>query len=148
AEIIITGRTKHFLSLCGEHLSVDNMNKSVELVSNELGITVREFTVAGLTFDREFGHHWYIGTDDPVDADLLRQRIDQTLCELNDDYAVERKHALKKLELSVVPTKTFYNWMETKGKLGGQNKFPRVLKKALVADWQGFLEKQSQQMAG
>ena len=141
AEIIITGRTKHFLSLCGEHLSVDNMNKAVELVANELGITVKEFTVAGLTFDLEFGHHWYIGTDDAVDADLLRQRIDQTLCDLNDDYVVERKHALRKLELTVVPTKTFYDWMESKGKLGGQNKFPRVLKKALVADWQGFLEK-------
>ena len=117
------------------------MNKAVELVSNELGITVKEFTVAGLTFDLEFGHHWYIGTDDPVDADLLRQRIDQTLCELNDDYVVERKHALRKLELTVVPTKTFYKWMESKGKLGGQNKFPRVLKKALIADWQGFLGK-------
>ncbi|HAZ25886.1 MAG TPA: GH3 auxin-responsive promoter, partial [Algoriphagus sp.] len=35
SEIIITGRTKHFLSLCGEHLSVDNMNKAVELASNE-----------------------------------------------------------------------------------------------------------------
>ncbi len=139
AEIVITGRTKHFLSLCGEHLSVDNMNKAVELVSNELGITVREFTVAGLRFDQTFGHHWYIGTDDPVDAQTLRQRIDETLCELNDDYAVERKHALKQLELTVVPTQTFYDWMAAKGKMGGQHKFPRVLKKALIADWQGFL---------
>lgn len=142
AEIVITGRTKHFLSLCGEHLSVDNMNKAVELVSNELGITVREFTVAGLTHDREFGHHWYIGTDDEVDPEQLRQRIDQTLNQLNDDYAVERKHALKTVELTVVPTHTFYDWMKAKGKLGGQHKFPRVLKKALIADWEGFLQKQ------
>lgn len=141
AEIVITGRTKHFLSLCGEHLSVDNMNKAVELVSDDLGIAVREFTVAGQTFDREFGHHWYIGTDDPVDADDLRQRIDAKLCELNDDYAVERRHALKRLELTVVPARLFYEWMDSKGKMGGQHKFPRVLKKTLITDWQGFLDK-------
>ncbi len=48
SEIIITGRTKHFLSLCGEHLSVDNMNKAIELVSNELNINIPEFAVAGI----------------------------------------------------------------------------------------------------
>jgi hypothetical protein len=141
AEIVITGRTKHFLSLCGEHLSVDNMNKAVELVSNELGITVREFTVAGKLYEDTFGHHWYIGTDDKVDTELLCRRIDETLNELNDDYAVERRHALRHLELTVVPTGTFYKWMEAKGKMGGQHKFPRVLKKALIEDWEGFLKR-------
>lgn len=48
AEIVITGRTKHFLSLCGEHLSVDNMNKAVQLVANDLNIAIPEFTVAGI----------------------------------------------------------------------------------------------------
>ncbi len=139
AEIVITGRTKHFLSLCGEHLSVDNMNKAVELASGELGITVREFTVVGINHDPLFAHHWYIGTDDAVDADQLRTRIDGHLNGLNDDYAVERRHALKNVLLTVLPTSTFYNWMESKGKLGGQNKFPRVLKKGQVADWEDFL---------
>ena len=46
-EIIITGRTKHFLSLCGEHLSVDNMNKAIEMASDEFNIDIREFTVLG-----------------------------------------------------------------------------------------------------
>ena len=48
SEIIITGRTKHFLSLVGEHLSVDNMNKAIEMVSEELNISIPEFTVAGV----------------------------------------------------------------------------------------------------
>lgn len=140
AEIVITGRTKHFLSLCGEHLSVDNMNKAVEMVSDELGISIREFTVAGVTHDTLFAHHWYIGTDDQVEASDLRNRIDASLKELNDDYAVERRHALKDVTVTVLPTKTFYDWMESKGKMGGQHKFPRVLKKGLIGEWEGFLK--------
>ncbi len=139
SEIVITGRTKHFLSLCGEHLSVDNMNKAIEMASEELGISVREFTVAGVSYDTLFAHHWYVGTDDPVDANELRDRIDAKLKELNDDYAVERKHALKEIQVTVLPAATFYDWMKSKGKLGGQHKFPRVLRKNLIADWESFL---------
>ena len=140
SEIVITGRTKHFLSLCGEHLSVDNMNKAIETVSDELGIAVREFTVAGVTHDTLFAHHWYIGTDDAVDADELRDHIDARLGELNDDYAVERRHALKEITLTVLPAKTFYDWMASRGKMGGQHKFPRVLKKGLIKEWEAFLK--------
>src|SRR5690606_22491771 len=43
-EIVITGRTKHFLSLCGEHLSVDNMNKAIEMVAEEMDVVIKEFT--------------------------------------------------------------------------------------------------------
>ncbi|GAB3696096.1 GH3 auxin-responsive promoter family protein [Spirosoma flavus] len=140
AEIVITGRTKHFLSLCGEHLSVDNMNKAIELVSEELDISIREFTVAGVAHDTLFAHNWYIGTDDKVDADDLRNRIDAKLKELNDDYAVERKHALKDVTVTVLPARTFYDWMESRGKMGGQHKFPRVLKKGLIQQWEDFLK--------
>jgi hypothetical protein len=139
SEIVITGRTKHFLSLCGEHLSVDNMNKAIEMASEELGISIREFTVAGVSHDTLFAHHWYVGTDDAVAPDQLRDRIDARLKELNDDYAVERRHALEEIEVTVLPAATFYDWMKSKGKLGGQHKFPRVLRKNLIADWEAFL---------
>ena len=141
SEIVITGRTKHFLSLCGEHLSVDNMNKAIETVSEDLGVSVREFTVAGVTHDTLFAHHWYIGTNDAVDSTDFRDRLDAKLKALNDDYAVERRHALKDITVTVLPTQTFYDWMESKGKMGGQHKFPRVLKKGLIKEWEGFLEK-------
>lgn len=140
-EIVITGRTKHFLSLCGEHLSVDNMNKAVELVSNELNIDIKEFAVAGIPHGSLFAHHWFIGTDNKVDVKLLRERLDYFLKQLNDDYAVERSAALKDVNVDVVPVSTFYAWMESKGKVGGQNKFPRVLKPAQLEDWQSFLKK-------
>lgn len=139
SEIIITGRTKHFLSLCGEHLSVDNMNKAIELVSNELNINIPEFTVAGIPHGSLFAHHWFIGTDDKVDANHLRERIDYYLKELNDDYAVERSAALQEVLVDVLPINKFYNWMEFKGKVGGQNKFPRVMKSGQLEEWTRFI---------
>ncbi len=139
AEIIITGRTKHFLSLCGEHLSVDNMNKAIELVSDDLNITIPEFTVAGIPHGSLFAHHWYIGTDDPVNETEMRIKLDNCLKELNDDYAVERSAALKEVFISVLPVSTFYKYMETKGKVGGQNKFPRVIKNTQLEDWRSFI---------
>ncbi|MBL7856841.1 MAG: GH3 auxin-responsive promoter family protein [Cyclobacteriaceae bacterium] len=142
AEIVITGRTKHFLSLCGEHLSVDNMNKAIELVANDLNISIQEFTVAGIPYGTLFAHHWFIGTDDVADHDVIRQKLDNHLKILNDDYAVERSAALKEVKVEVVPVKTFYDWMESKGKVGGQNKFPRVMKNAQLEDWQSFLQQQ------
>ncbi|MBL7847162.1 MAG: GH3 auxin-responsive promoter family protein [Cyclobacteriaceae bacterium] len=141
SEIVITGRTKHFLSLCGEHLSVDNMNKAVEVVANELNIDIKEFTVAGVPHGTLFSHHWYIGTDQPVDARQLKQMIDAQLKQLNDDYAVERSAALREIVVEVLPTKTFYAWLESKGKSGGQHKFPRVMKNAQFEEWKTFLGK-------
>jgi hypothetical protein len=139
SEIIITGRTKHFLSLCGEHLSVDNMNKAIELVSNELNITIPEFAVAGIPHQTLFAHRWFIGTDDAVDATKLKERIDHHLKVLNDDYAVERSAALRDVIVDVLPLNKFYDWMESKGKVGGQNKFPRVMKNAQLEEWIKFI---------
>lgn len=141
SEIVITGRTKHFLSLCGEHLSVDNMNKAIELVSNEFNISIKEFTVAGIPHGSLFAHHWFVGTDDKVDAKALKEKIDTHLKELNDDYAVERSAALKEVKVDVLPAQRFYDWMESKGKVGGQNKFPRVMKNTQFEEWLEFVKK-------
>jgi hypothetical protein len=140
SEIIITGRTKHFLSLVGEHLSVDNMNRAVQVASEKLNLSITEFTVAGVPVDGFFGHHWYIGCDDKVDTTELRRIIDETLIENNDDYATERKSALKDVIVEVLPEQKFMDFMETKGKLGGQHKFPRVLKGKMLEEWRTFLD--------
>lgn len=140
SEIIITGRTKHFLSLVGEHLSVDNMNKAIELVSEELNISIPEFTVAGIPYGSHFAHHWFIATDDKVNSEELKFLIDNKLKELNDDYEVERKHALQEIFVDVLSEQTFMNFMKAKGKVGGQHKFPRVLKGKMLEDWQKFLK--------
>ncbi len=143
-EIIITGRTKHFLSLCGEHLSVDNMNTAVRLVSEKNNVPIKEFTVAGIPDGSLFAHKWYIGCDEKADCDKLLREIDQTLCEVNDDYAVERKHALKNIYLETIPSTWFYEWMELNGRIGSQTKFPRVLKGDRLQSWENFVkQKQS-----
>jgi hypothetical protein len=138
-EIIITGRTKHFLSLVGEHLSVDNMNRAIQVAAEKLNISIPEFTVAGEPSGSFFAHHWYVATNDPVDPGVLGKLIDDTLKELNDDYAVERKAALKEVKLDVLSEKRFLHFMQSQGKVGGQHKFPRVLKGTMLEKWQAFL---------
>ena len=138
-EIVITGRTKHFLSLCGEHLSQDNMNKAIKLVADELDIDIKEFSVAGINFDSLFAHRWYIGSDTPIETQLVKEKLDEQLKVLNDDYRVERSAGLKEVFVEAFPTQVFYEWMRRNGKEGGQNKFPRVLKKEKLQDWEQYL---------
>jgi len=139
-EIIITGRTKHFLSLCGEHLSQDNMNRAIELVAKDLNIDIKEFSVVGIPYGSLFAHKWYIGTDDAADTNLLKEKLDEHLKILNDDYRVERIAALKDVMVEILPPSVFYAWMEQKGKMGAQNKFPRVMKNKHLAEWEEFLK--------
>jgi hypothetical protein len=139
-EIVITGRTKHFLSLCGEHLSVDNMTRAISDISDKLNIEIREFTVAGIPYQRLFAHKWYIGTDQPVEnKEGLAKLIDNTLKSLNDDYAVERKAALKDVFVEVIPSRAFYDFLKVKGKEGGQHKFPRVIG-SMYSEWDEFVK--------
>lgn len=139
-EIIITGRTKHFLNLCGEHLSQENMNRAIEMLEDEFDIDIKEFTVAGIKYDSMFAHKWFLGTDDPIDPKIARKKIDEYLKTLNDDYRVERIAAIREVEIEVLPSKVFYDWMKEKGKEGGQNKFPRVLKNEQITKWEGFIK--------
>lgn len=140
AEIIITGRTKHFLSMVGEHLSVDNMNKAIQKAGEEMNVYIPEFTVAGIPYEGFFAHHWFVACNDVVDKKELCKRIDNHLKILNDDYAVERKSALKGVLLDVLSEDDFMEFMRKKGKIGGQHKFPRVLKGKMLEDWQKFIK--------
>ena len=142
AEIVITGRTKHYLSLCGEHLSVDNMNKAVKMLEEQFNIEIPEFTVAGEHHGTLFAHHWYIGIDKQADPEKVREQLDANLKDLNDDYAVERGAALKEVFVEALPTSYFYDFLKEKGKVGGQNKFPRVMKGRMLDEWKDFLARQ------
>ncbi|NOX47820.1 MAG: GH3 auxin-responsive promoter family protein [Chlorobi bacterium] len=142
SEIIITGRTKHFLSICGEHLSMDNMARAIEMLENELNIEVREFTVSGIKHNSLFAHKWYLGSDDNIDPEIAKEKLDGYLKILNDDYRVERIEAIKEIFLEILPTRVFADWMKMKGKEGGANKFPRVLKNKQYHEWEAYLERQ------
>ena len=140
-EIAIVGRTKQFLSMCGEHMSIDNMNKAIDVVSKEFNITIREFTVAGFMEDNRFAHKWFIGCDDKhADPQKIKELLDTTLCKLNDDYEVERTSALKEVYVELLPSKTFIDYLRAKGKYGAMNKFPRVLKGNPLNDWTCYLD--------
>jgi hypothetical protein len=142
-EIKITGRTKHFLSLCGEHLSVDNMNKAVSLLSHEYETVMNEFTTMGVPCGELFAHQWYIGCDKKLNPEELKIKLDAHLKMLNDDYAVERTHGLKNIFVTLVPNSYFNEFLKQLGREGGQTKFPRVLKGAIVNDWIAFLKKKN-----
>lgn len=141
-EIVITGRTKHFLSICGEHLSQENMNRAIQMLEEDLNVEIREFTVAGIEYGSMFAHKWYLGTDDDLDPARAREAIDANLKILNDDYRVERIAAIKDLIVNILPSQVFYDWMKAQGKEGGQNKFPRVIKNKTLSAWETYLKEQ------
>ncbi len=140
SEIIITGRTKQFLSICGEHLSMDNMSRAIEMLEHELNIEIREYTVSGIKYNSLFAHKWFLGSDNEIDPQLAKEKLDGFLKILNDDYRVERIEAIKEIFVEILPTKVFADWMKMKGKEGGANKFPRVIKNQQYLDWEEFVE--------
>jgi len=139
SEIIITGRTKHYLSVCGEHLSVDNMNQGVQAIESELGASIREFTVAAVEGENYPFHRWYLGTDQNLNPEKVLGILDSTLQSVNEDYATERNAVLEAPEIHLIPLSRFYQWQEKTGHMGGQNKFPRVMKYSLFQEWEQFI---------
>lgn len=139
AEIIITGRTKHYLSLCGEHLSVENMSRAIKLTADDLKLELKEFAVAGIPHETLFAHQWYVGSNKEASEEDIKERLDYHLKEINDDYRVERISALKDVFVKVLPDDAFIDFMALKGKLGSAHKFPRVLKGQQLKEWQTFI---------
>jgi len=143
AEFIITGRTKHYLSICGEHLSVDNMNQGIQLVCQTLDANIREFTVAAAEIQGKFHHVWYLGSEKPIEPeDSVMPLLDEALQRINDDYRIERENVLGTPRGRVIPLALFYRWQEKQGKMGGQNKFPRVMKAGSFGEWEAFVEQE------
>jgi hypothetical protein len=127
----ITGRTKHFINAFGEEVIIDNAEKALKAACSSTGALINEYT-AGPVFmgDNQKGaHQWIIEFEkDPSDIDQFINILDKSLQELNSDYEAKRYKnlTLEKLHLVVAPQGTFYNWMKNRGKIGGQNKIPRL----------------------
>jgi hypothetical protein len=138
-EIKITGRIKQFLSLCGEHLSLDNINSAIQNVCKSERIEIQEFSLFAENLEQR--HAWFIGSDSAIDPSLIRGLIDKELCLLNDDYASARKFNLKQPTIKVLPVNTFYKFMDSIGKSGAQNKVPRVMNEHQSEVWLKFLIK-------
>jgi hypothetical protein len=127
----ITGRTKHFINAFGEEVIIDNAEKALKAACSHTGAIINEYT-AGPVFmgDNQKGaHQWIIEFEkEPSDIDQFTNILDKSLQELNSDYEAKRYKnlTLEKLHLVVAPQGTFYKWMKNRGKIGGQNKIPRL----------------------
>ena len=140
-QIRLTGRTKQFLSVCGEHLSIDNLNEAVRQTDVLLRAGIREFTVAGVREHGHWVHQWYVACENPlVKEAAFAQVLDATLCRLNDDYKTERLYALKEVRVQFLPNSVFLGWLAHRGKLNGQAKVPRVLKGEMFTDFSAMVE--------
>jgi len=127
-----TGRTKYFLSAFGEHLISEEVEKAVTAAAEASGVFVIDFHVGPIfpTNPKQPGHHRYLieFREPPRDMDAFNRTLDKTLCDINEDYAAHRVGDLTMLapEIIVVPPGGFKEWMASRGKLGGQNKVPRM----------------------
>jgi GH3 auxin-responsive promoter len=136
----LVGRTKQSLSVCGEHLSIDNLNAAVQRVQQQLDIQIGEFCVAGLPHGTGWQHQWWVSIlNGHADPARLAAALDKVLCAVNDDYATERKYALHEVNVQIIPQTRFFEWLSHRGKLNGQAKIPRVLKGAQLNDFQEFM---------
>ncbi|MBK8193301.1 MAG: GH3 auxin-responsive promoter family protein [Lewinellaceae bacterium] len=142
-EFKLTGRTKQFLSVCGEHLSIDNLNAAINHADKLLNAGVREFTVAGVRDGSFWAHQWYVSVENPsVTPEAFMKAVDAELCRLNDDYAIERIYALREVRVQLLSNDVFLRWLESRGKLNGQAKIPRVLKGEQLAGFEAYLSGQ------
>ncbi len=142
AEIIITGRTKHFLNVVGSQLSVIQMNKAMKSMEQQFGMSIPEFTVAAVRENNEYLHHWYIGSDKKTDTQKFSRALDRHLQQMNKAYKMARSKALKDVRVSITSPGTFHAWIEKHKSKGGQVKVPRVMKESDFLEWHAFAKNQ------
>ena len=128
--IIVTGRTKHFISAFGEHVIAEEVEHALTTAANEEGIKVIEFTVAPLiaqTKGKSF-HEWFIEFDEtPADLNSFSRKVDNNLRDKNIYYDdLISGNILETLKIHPVRKNGFIDYMKSIGKLGGQNKLPRL----------------------
>jgi hypothetical protein len=130
--IRISGRTKHFINAFGEEVIVENAEKAIEMACEATQSSIKNFTAAPIYFDQEGNkgaHEWVIEFKvKPQDEEYFNTKLDQSLREINSDYDAKRYKdlALTFPKIHFAPDGIFEKWMKTKGKLGGQNKVPRL----------------------
>ncbi|KAA6323953.1 hypothetical protein EZS27_026664 [termite gut metagenome] len=130
-KFIITGRTKHFINAFGEELIIDNAEKGLAKACAVTGAQVCEYSAAPVFMDKhaKCRHQWLIEfAKMPDSVSRFAAVLDATLKEVNSDYEAKRSKdiALQPLEVIVARKGLFHDWMKEKGKLGGQNKVPRL----------------------
>jgi hypothetical protein len=130
-KIKISGRTKHFINTFGEEIIIDNAEKALKIACEKTDSIINEYTAAPvfMTHNSKGSHEWVIEFEkEPADLDYFTAVLDHALCSLNSDYEAKRYKNIT-LQMPVIRKTakgSFYKWLSSKGKLGGQNKIPRL----------------------
>ncbi len=139
-KVLVTGRVKHFISAFGEHVIGKEVDGAMEEAIKELGILVTEYTVAPQVDPPEGGkpyHQWLV--EGPEKSEEVAKKIativDKSLIDQNIYYEDLRDgQILREAEVVILPKGTFQHYMKSEGKLGGQNKVPRLTNDRKLAD--------------
>ena len=137
--VVVSGRIKHFISAFGEHVIGKEVEQAIKEAADTTGIMIKEFTVAPqiIPNDSELPYHeWFVEfLEDPDDIEEFALQIDNALRKQNtyyDDLIVG--NILRTLKVRSVPKNGFSTYMKSIGKLGGQNKLPRLSNDRKIAD--------------
>jgi len=136
--IIVAGRVKHFISAFGEHVIGEEVEQALLKVSNEMQVRVVEFTVAPYIQQGQGQsyHEWFIEFENrPSDMVLFSQKLNENMCARNVYYMdLIQGKILAPLHITTLQKNAFIDFMRSKGKLGGQNKVPRLSNDRNIAE--------------
>ncbi len=129
--IQISGRTEHFINAFGEEVVVGNAETALRKACEKTDAAIVDYTVAPIYMKGEKSgtHQWVIEFSvEPQNFEYFVDVLDDTLKDLNSDYEAKRykNMAIRRPEILIAPKGLFYRWLKSKGKLGGQNKVPRL----------------------
>ena len=128
---VITGRVKSYINTFGEELIVENAEKAIAEACAKTNAQIRDFTASPIYMEEKDtgGHEWCIEfVRHPDEMERFSIILDETLRAINSDYDAKRYHnmILQEPVIRVLPKGTFDKWLQSNGKLGGQNKIPRL----------------------
>jgi len=141
--LLVSGRTSYMMSAFGEHLIGDEIDQAVTRAAGVAGLQITDYAMGAVfpTAEQPLGGHRYVIEFDsgvPSDAviEAIAKTIDTDLSETNEDYAAHRSGGYGMLPpvVSAAPHGFFTAWMKSRGKLGGQNKMPRVINDTEIFD--------------
>jgi len=136
--IVVTGRIKHFISAFGEHVIGEEVEAALMSSANESSVHITEFTVAPYIskHGEKSYHEWFIEFENlPVDIDLFAEKVNEKLQQKNIYYNdLINGNILQQLKISPIKKNGFIDYMKSVGKLGGQNKVPRLSNDRKIAE--------------
>ena len=138
-KIVVTGRIKHFISAFGEHVIAEEVEAALLEVAAKQAVQITEFTVAPQVIPPEGGlpyHEWFIEfVQPPKELDAFAAALDKAMQQKNSYYHdLIAGKILQPLHIRLVQKDGFIEYMRTQGKLGGQNKVPRLANDRALAD--------------